>query len=79
MDYSPPRSCLWDFPGKIIGVGFPFSGDLPDPGIKPVSLARQGDSLPLGPILQYKIKMKKKKAIKIIILFAYLSESVCFP
>jgi len=54
--------CPWDFPGKIIGVGFPFSGDLPDPGIKPVSLAGQGDSLPLGPILQYKIKMKKKKS-----------------
>ena len=29
--------CLWDFPGKNIGVGLPFpsSRDLPDPGVKP--------------------------------------------
>ena len=33
--------CPWDFPGKNTGVGLPFPppGDLPDPGIKPVSLA----------------------------------------
>ena len=30
----------WDFPGKNTGVGFPFPspGDLPRPGIEPVSL-----------------------------------------
>ena len=27
------------------GLPFPFPGDLPDPGIKPVSLVLQGDSL----------------------------------
>ena len=36
--------CLWDFPGESIGVGCHlFSpGDLPDPGIKPASLALAG-------------------------------------
>ena len=31
--------CPWDFPGKNTGVGLPFpsSGDLPDPGIEPRS------------------------------------------
>ena len=33
--------CPWDFPGKITGVGRPFSapGDLSSPGIEPTSLA----------------------------------------
>ena len=33
--------CLWDFSGKNTGVGLPFPppGDLPDPEIKPMSLA----------------------------------------
>ena len=33
--------CPWDSPGQNIGVGscFPFPGDLPHPGIEPVSLA----------------------------------------
>ena len=32
--------CPWDFPGKNTGVGllFPSSGDLPDPGFEPASL-----------------------------------------
>ena len=30
------------------GLPFPSPGDLPDPGIKPVSPASQVDSLPLG-------------------------------
>ena len=39
---SPARLiCPWDSPGKNTGVGLPFPppGDLPDPGIKPASLA----------------------------------------
>ena len=28
----------WDFPGKNTGVGCHSPGDLPDPGIKPMSL-----------------------------------------
>ena len=28
----------WDSPGKNTGVGFSNPGDLPDPGIKPLSL-----------------------------------------
>ena len=43
------------------GLPFPPSGDLPDPGIKPMSPALQVDSLPLshwgGPILN----LPKKK------------------
>ena len=33
--------CPWDFPGKNTGVGLPFPspGDLPDPGIEPMSPA----------------------------------------
>ena len=51
MDYSPPGSSLWDFPGKNIGVGchFPTPVDLPDPGIEPegpVAPVLQTDSLP---------------------------------
>ena len=30
--------CPWDFPGKNTGVGCYVPGDLPDPGIEPVSL-----------------------------------------
>ena len=32
------------------GLLFPSPGDLPDPGIKPVSPALQADSLPLRPL-----------------------------
>ena len=51
MDCSPPGSfCPRDFSGKSIGVGChsPPPGDLPNPGIKPVSLALWADSLPLS-------------------------------
>ena len=36
----------WDSPGKNSGVGLPFPspGELPDPGIKPGSLALQADA-----------------------------------
>ena len=43
MDCSPGYS-LWDFPGKNTGVGChsPSPGDLPDPGIEPMSPALVG-------------------------------------
>ena len=56
MDHSPPGFlCPWNFPDKNIGVGchFPPPGDLPDPGIKSLSLASpvlQADSLPAEPL-----------------------------
>ena len=39
------------FPGQEFwsGLLFPSSGDLPDPGIEPVSPALQADSLPAEP------------------------------
>ena len=37
-----PRQEYWD------GLPFPSPGNLPDPGIKPVSPALQADSLPLS-------------------------------
>ena len=37
-----PRQEYWS------GLPFPPPGDLPDPGIKPMSSALQADSLPLG-------------------------------
>ena len=39
-----------EFPRQEYWTGLPFSspGDLPDPGIKPVSPALQADSLPLS-------------------------------
>ena len=38
--------CPWNSPGKNIGVEpFPSPGDLPNPGIEPVSPALQVDSL----------------------------------
>ena len=40
--------CLWDFPGKNIGMPFSSSGDHPDLGIEPTSLALLVDSLPLS-------------------------------
>ena len=46
MNSSPPGRflCPWDFPGETTGVGLPFpsSGDLPGPGIKPMSPALAG-------------------------------------
>ena len=37
-------------------VAFPFSGDLPDPGIEPRSLTSQADSLPSSK-LKYNYKL----------------------
>ena len=54
MDCSLPGSSVsWDSPGENTGVGLPFPspGNLPDPGIKPLSLSLllcQEDSLPLA-------------------------------
>jgi len=47
MDCSLPDFCPWDFPGKNTRVGchFLLPGDIPNPGIKPlssVSLASAG-------------------------------------
>ena len=40
VDYGPPGSCPWNSPGRILKwVACPPPGDLPQPGIKPVSLA----------------------------------------
>ena len=42
----------WDSPGKNTGGGCPSPGDLPDPGIEPMSLSLlhwQVSSLPLAP------------------------------
>ena len=38
-----PRKEFWN------ELPFPSPGDLPNPGIEPMSLAWQGDSLPLSP------------------------------
>ena len=42
--------CPWDFPGKnpAVGCHFLFQGNLPDPGVEPVSLALQAVSLLLS-------------------------------
>ena len=51
MDCSPCRAPRpWDSPGKNTGMGLPCRppGDLPDPGIKPASLALQAEPLPLS-------------------------------
>ena len=36
MDYNLP-ACPWDFPGENTGMGYPLPGDLPDPGVEPMS------------------------------------------
>ena len=50
-DYSPPGSSLHGILQEIILEWFaiPFPGDLPDPGINPMSPALQADSLPSEP------------------------------
>ena len=47
LDSSPP----WNSPSKNTGSGLPgpSPGDLPNPGIEPMSLALQADSLPSEP------------------------------
>ena len=52
MDYSPPGSSVHgDSPGKNYwsGLPCPSPGDLPNPGIEPMSPALQADSLPSEP------------------------------
>ena len=50
MDYNPPGSSVHGiFPTRIVEWAASFAGDLPDPGIKPVSLELQANSLPLEP------------------------------
>ena len=49
MDCSPPGSSVHGFSGQEYwsGLPFPSPGNLPDPGIKPVSPEWQADYLPL--------------------------------
>ena len=52
MDYiacQPSLSMEFSRQEYWSGLPFPFPGDLPDPGIKPRSLALQADSLPSEP------------------------------
>ena len=51
MDCSPPGLCPWGFSRQEYWNGWPCPspGNLPNPGIKPMSLALQVDSLPSGP------------------------------
>ena len=48
MDYSPPDSCPWNFPGKNTGVGYHFllQGIFPTKGSNLHFLHQQMDSLP---------------------------------
>jgi len=50
MDCSPPTTLSIGFRRQEYWIGFPFPSprDLPEPGIEPVSLALQADSLPLS-------------------------------
>ena len=59
MDCSPPGSSIHGISHARIleWVAFSSPGDLPDPGIKPMSPALQADSLPLshqGRLLEYR-------------------------
>ena len=51
--------CPWDFSGKSTGVGchFPPPGDLPNPEIKPVSLALEAYSFSAEPLGKPIIKL----------------------
>ena len=53
MDCSPPGTSVLGFSGKNIGVGchclLQGTGDLPDPGIEPTSLALGGGFLTTEP------------------------------
>ena len=51
MDWSLPGSSVHGlFQAKVLEwVPFPFTKDIPDPGIKPRSLALQADALPSEP------------------------------
>ena len=66
MDNSPPGSSVHgDSPGKNTGVGCPPSGDLSNPGIKPVPPALQADSLLPEP------------SLKLIYIYIYIHKSIC--
>ena len=61
--------CPWSFPGKNTAGGLPFPppGELPDPGVKEmslVSLALAGGFLSTGPPGKLAVKKKKKKTLK---------------
>ena len=63
--------CPWSSPGKKTGVGchFLLQGDLPDPGIKPVSLmspALQVHSLPLS---------HQRSPIRVFVFSGYMPRS----
>ena len=51
MEYSLPGSSVHGIlqAGILEWIAVPFSGDLPDPGIKPSCLVLQVDSLPSEP------------------------------
>ena len=51
MDYSPPGSSVHGIlqARMLEGVAIPSSGDLPNPGIEPRSLALQADSISSEP------------------------------
>ena len=49
VDYQAPQSMEFSRQEYWSGLPFPSPGDLPDPGIKPVSLALQADALPSEP------------------------------
>ena len=70
MDCSPPGSSvhgIFFFRQEYwSGLPFPSPGDLPDSGIKPVSLALQTDSLPLSQwcsLRAYKLGTNKEKSL----------------
>ena len=62
MGYSLPGSSALEFPRQqyYSGLPFPSPGDIPDPGIKPVSPALTGHKEPLGKpidVLNYRLKI----------------------
>ena len=59
-----PRLEYWS------GLLFPSPGDLPEPGIKPMSPALQADSLPLS----HKDKFLLKEMFKVVIVILYVIE-----
>ena len=59
-----PRLEYWS------GLPFPSPGDLPEPGIKPMSPALQADSLPLS----HKDKFLLKEMFKVVIVILYVIE-----